>query len=63
MFVILFTGGWQADTPLSRQHPFPGTATAADGTHSTGMHSCSEMNAIINADAANQSLMLSVDEP
>ena len=26
---------WQADTP-----PHPGTATAADGTHPTEMHSC-----------------------
>ena len=29
----------QADTPLVRQTP-PETATAADGTHPTGMHSC-----------------------
>ena len=33
MSVILYTRGWQADTP-------PGTATAADGTHPIGMHSC-----------------------
>ena len=52
--VILFTGGvserhpradtpWvdtaQADTAPGR-HPPPPTATAADGTHPTGMHSC-----------------------
>ena len=45
--VILFTGGrgvWQADTllsgrqsPAGRQPPPPGRATAADGTHPTGM--------------------------
>ena len=48
--VILFTGGvWQADTPgsththpMADRDPSPthGTATAADGTHPTGMHSC-----------------------
>ena len=46
--VILFTGGGgctplpQADTPLGRPsapRP-PETATAADGTYPTGMHSC-----------------------
>ena len=37
--VILFTGGcvW-ADTPYLDTPPE--TATAADGTHPTGMHSC-----------------------
>ena len=29
-----------ADTPLGRQPPPPETATVADGTHPTGMHSC-----------------------
>ena len=43
--VILFTGGGgvhpPADTPLpGRQPPPPEMATAADGTHPTGMHSC-----------------------
>ena len=51
--VILFTGGWQtppkrqtppsrADTPLPSTcwDTPPSTATAADGTHPTGMHSC-----------------------
>ena len=28
------------DTPLGRHAPPPVTATAADGTHPTGMHSC-----------------------
>ena len=43
--VILFTGLGsgrhppQADTPPGR-HPPLGTATAADGTHPTGMYSC-----------------------
>ena len=37
---------WQADTPLAGRPPWAGrhppqqTATAADGTHPTGMHSC-----------------------
>ena len=40
--VILFTGGVH---PLGRQPqaeppPHPETGTEADGTHSTGMHSC-----------------------
>ena len=49
--VILFTGGAEppppgkeADTPRTRgRHPPPRPgekATAADGTHPTGMHSC-----------------------
>ena len=41
--VILFTGGWPADTaPPFRQAdtPSPRAATAANGTHPTGMHSC-----------------------
>ena len=28
----------------------PGTATAADGTHPTGMHSCFQLSGEINAD-------------
>ena len=30
----------RADTPPGRHHAPPNTATAADGTHPTGMHSC-----------------------
>ena len=30
----------QAGTPPLGRHPPPGTATAADGTHPTGMYSC-----------------------
>ena len=49
-------GVWQADTPLAGRHPLPGQsppwadtphrqappgmATAVDGVHPTGMHSC-----------------------
>ena len=29
-------------TPLPGRHPLPEMATAAEGTHPTGMHSCSE---------------------
>ena len=35
--VILFTGGGVWQTP---PRPLQQTATAADGTHPTGMHSC-----------------------
>ena len=41
--VILFTrgrSGRQIPPPPAVRHPLPGTATAADGTHPTGMHSC-----------------------
>ena len=37
--VILFTGGYLADT-FPGQTPLQQTATASDGTHPTGMHSC-----------------------
>ena len=30
----------RADTPLLGRHPAQQTATAADGSHRTGMHSC-----------------------
>ena len=46
MSVILFTRGGVhplADTPRQTppsRHPLPETATAADGTKPTGMHSC-----------------------
>ena len=45
---ILFTRGGladtpQADNPTPRTHPTQQTATVADGTHPTGMHSCSNL--------------------
>ena len=39
--VILFTGGVVWQTPPTGTHPLEQTATAADDTHPTGMHSCS----------------------
>ena len=34
----------RTDTPSGQTTPTPDTATAADGTHPTGMHSCYEKN-------------------
>ena len=40
--------------PLARQTPLPGTATAVDGTHPTGMLSCSMNWLTLNDPAKNQ---------
>ena len=36
----------QGDTPSGQTPLSPGTATSADGTHPTGMHSCFEIDFI-----------------
>ena len=41
LYVILFTGGYLADTPPWADTPRADTPPhPADGTHPTGMHSC-----------------------